>query len=72
LTVENELLALAFGPLNALGFEVWFQNGCGLDQCFLSVFGIVAKFPQQKSGSISPYFHDENLAALHLRCVIAQ
>ena len=63
LTVENELLALAFGPLNALGFEVWFQNGCGLDQCFPNVFGIVAKFPQRKCG--------KNLVALRLKCVIA-
>ena len=42
-----------------------------LDQCFPSVFGIVAKFPRWKSGSISPYFRGGNSAALHLRCVIA-
>ena len=35
------LLALAFGALNVLGFEVWFWNGYGHDQCFPSVFGIV-------------------------------
>ena len=42
----NKLLALAFKASNELGFEVWFWKGCGLDQCFASTFGIVAKFPQ--------------------------
>ena len=50
-----------------LGFEVWFQKGCGLDRCFPSLFGIVVKFPRQKSGSISPYFHGGNLAMFRLR-----
>ena len=59
------------GALNTLGSEVWFQNGCGLDRCFPSVLGIVAKFPRQKSGSISPYFCGGNLVAFRLRCVIA-
>ena len=36
------------------------------------MFGIVAEFPRRKSDNISPYFRDENLAMLHLRCVIAQ
>ena len=45
LVVENELLALAFRALNVLGFDVWFRNGRGLDRCFPSVFGIIAKFP---------------------------
>jgi len=71
LVVENELLALAFRALNVLGFDVWFRNGRGLDRCFPSVFGIIAKFPWWKSDSISPYFRGGNLAALHFRCVIA-
>ena len=55
-----------------LGFEVWFQNGYGLDQCFWSEFGVVAKFPRQKSDSILPYFRGRNLEVLCLRCVIAR
>ena len=35
------------------------------------MFGIVAKFPWQKSSSILPYFRGRNLTALRLRCVIA-
>ena len=54
-----------------LGFEVWFQNGCGLNWCFASVFEVATKFPQRKFGSILPYFHGGNPTALHLRCVIA-
>ena len=30
-----------------------------------------SKFPQQKSDSISAYFHGENPTVLRLRCVIA-
>ena len=54
-----------------LGFEVWFWNGYGFDQHFLSAFEVIAKFPRQKSSNISPYFHGENPAALRLRCIIA-
>ena len=36
----------------------------------LACFGIVAKFPWQKSGSILPYFLYEILAAFCFRCVI--
>ena len=54
-----------------MGFEVWVWKGFGLDRCFPSVFGIVAKFPRRKSDSISPYFHGGNLVALCLRCIIA-
>ena len=64
-------MELAFGALIKLVFKVWFWKGCSLDRCFLSVFGIVAKFPWRKFGSISPYFRDENSATLHLRGVIA-
>ena len=64
-------MALTFRVLNELGFEVWFWKGCGLDQCFPSVFGIGAKFPRQKSDSISPYFCGDNPVAFCLRCVIA-
>ena len=71
LAIKNEILALTFGAWTKLGFEVWFRKGCGLDQCFTSVFGIVAKFPWQKFGSILPYFHGGNLAMLCLRCIIA-
>ena len=71
MAVENDLLVLIFGALNILGFEVWFQNGCGLDRCFPNVFGIVAKFPRRKSNSISPYFRGGNPTALHLKSVIA-
>jgi len=38
LAIENKLLALAFRALNVLGFEVWFQNGCGPDWCFPSIW----------------------------------
>ena len=34
-------------------------------------FGIVAKFPWRKFGSILPYFRGWNLVALRLKCVIA-
>jgi len=71
LAIENELLALAYEALIQLGFEVWFWKGCGPDRCIPSVFGIIAKFPWRKSGSISPYFCGENLTVLRLRCVIA-
>ena len=37
---------------------------------FASTFRIVAKFPQQKSGSNLPYFRGEDLAAFRLRCVV--
>jgi len=70
MVVENKLLALTFGALNTLGFEVWFQNGCGLDWCFPNVCGIIAKFPWRKSGNISSYFPGRNLAVHRLRCVI--
>jgi len=46
--IKIKLFALAFGALIKLGIEVWFWKGCGLDQCFLSVFGIVATFPWRK------------------------
>ena len=65
-------MALAFGALNVLGFEVWFQKGCGPDRCFSSVFEVDAKFPRQKSDSISPHFRDGNLVVLHLNCIIAR
>ena len=64
-------MALAFGALIKLGFEIWFQKGCGLDRCFPNVLWIGAKFPRWKSGSILPYFCGGNLATLRLRCVIA-
>ena len=64
-------MALAFGALNVLGFEVWFRNGCGPDRCFPSVFEIATKFPQRKSDNILPYFHGRNSVAICLRCVIA-
>ena len=35
------------------------------------MFGIVAKFPWQKSNSISFYFRGGNLIAVRLKCVIA-
>ena len=54
-----------------MGFKVWIQEGCGFNQCLPSVFGIVAKFPWQKLGRISPYFRGKNPAMLCLRCVIA-
>ena len=60
MAVENELLALTLGDLNELGFEVWIRKGCGLDRYF-----------PRKFGSISSYFCGGNLAALHLRCIIA-
>ena len=72
MAIKNKLLALVFGALNGLGFKVWFQKGCvHLDQCFLSVFRIGAKFPQRKFDNITPYFHGRNLAILCLRCIIA-
>ena len=71
MAIKNKLLALAFGALNGLGFKVWFQKGCvHLDHCFLSVFGIGAKFPHRKFDNITPYFRGRNLVALHLRCII--
>ena len=70
MAIKNKLLTLAFKALNGLGFEVWFWKGCGLDRYFPSVFGNGAKFPQQKSSNISPYFHSGNPVALRLRCVI--
>ena len=71
MAVENELLALAFGALNGLGFEVWFQNGHGPNRCFPSVFEVATKFPWLKFGSIFLYFHGGNPVALQLKCVIA-
>ena len=71
MAIENKLLVLAFGALSKLGFEVWIQKGCGLDRCFLSVFGIIAKFPWRKFDNISPYFRSGNPTALCLKCVIA-
>ena len=65
-------MALAFGALILLGIKVWFQNGCGLDRYFPIVFELAIKFPWQKSGNISPYFHGGNLVALCLRYVIAR
>ena len=64
-------MALAFRALKGLSFEVRFWKGCGLNQCFASTFRIVAKFPWQKSSSISPYFCDRNQTAFLLWCVIA-
>jgi len=72
LAIENKLLALAFEALKVLGHEVWFQNGCGPNQCFPSVFEVATKFPRQKSDSISPYFRGENPTTPRLRCVIAR
>ena len=60
-----------FGALSELGFEIWIRKGCGLDQCFPSVFGIVAKLPRWKSSSILPYFCSGNPVVLCLRCIIA-
>ena len=70
MAIKNKLLALAFGALNMLGFEVWFWNRCGPDQCFPSIFEVIARFLQRKYGNISPYFRGRNLAALRLKCVI--
>ena len=64
MAIENELLALAFEALSKLGFEVWIQKGCGLDQCFPSVFRIVAKFPRRKSRSILPPVHHSTQNAI--------
>jgi len=50
--LKIKLLALAFEALIELGFEDWFQEGCGLDQFFPSVFEISAKFPWRKFGSL--------------------
>ena len=72
MAIEKKLLALAFGALNVLGFEVWFWNGCGPDRYFPSVFEIAIKFSRQKSTSILPYFRGKNPIALCLRCVIAR
>jgi len=54
LAIENELLTLAFRALSELGFEVSIQKACGLDQCFPSVFGIIAKFPWRRFSNILP------------------
>ena len=64
-------MALAFKALTELGFEVWIQKGCGLNNASLVHLGIVTKFPRRKSGNISPYFFGRNPATLHLRCIIA-
>ena len=48
-----------------------FEKGVVLINALLVCFRIVSKFPRQKSNSISPYFHDQNQAALCLRCIIA-
>ena len=72
MVIKNKLLALAYGALNMLGFEVWIWNGFGPNRYFLSAFGIDAKFPWRKSDSISPYFRGRNLTMLHLKCIIAQ
>ena len=50
---------------------VRFQNRYGLNRCFLTMFGVVAKFPQWKFNSISPDFRGGNPVMLHLRYVIA-
>ena len=71
MAIENNLLPLAFRALNVLGFEVWFWNGYGPSRCFLSAFGINAKFPRQKFSSISPYFCGENTLAHHRKCIIS-
>ena len=47
------------------------EKGCGLYQCFTSTFEIIAQFPQQKFGSILPYFRGRNMAAFRGRHVIA-
>ena len=36
----------------------------------LLTFGIAAKFPRQKFGSISPYFRGGNPVAFHHGCII--
>jgi len=69
LAIKNKLLALAPLGLNELGFEVWFWKWCGLDQCFPSVFRIIAKFPWRKSGNISPYICCGNPPVLCLELV---
>ena len=71
MAIENKLLALAFGALIVFSFEVWLQNGCGLNQYFPSMFEVANKFPWRKSDNILPYFCGGNLVARHLRCVIA-
>ena len=67
---ENKLLALAFRALKELRFEVLFWKGCGHYQHLASTFGIVAKFPRRKSGSILPYFLCGISAAFRFKCVI--
>ena len=51
-----------------LGFEVWFQNGCGPNQCFPSMSEVATKFLQWKSDNISSYFCGGNPEARRLRC----
>jgi len=71
LAIKNVLLALVFEALIELGFEIYFQKGCGLDRYFHSVFGIGSKFPRQQSDRILPYFCGENLATLRPNCIRA-
>ena len=46
------------------GFGVWLLNGCGPNLCFPKAFGQSTRFPRQKSGDMSPYFHGGNYAWL--------
>ena len=54
LAIKNELLALAFGALNGLGFEVWFWKGVVLIDASLVCLALL------------PNFYDKNLAAFRL------
>ena len=57
LAVKNMILTLAFGALQAWGFEVWLLNGCGLNLCFPKSFKQILDF------------HGENLVTCHLTFV---
>ena len=52
--------ALALGALHAWGFEVWLLKGYGPNLCFPKAFEQSARFPWQKFGDMSPYFHGRN------------
>ena len=68
---KNKLLALVFGGLKELDFEVWFGKGVWPLPMLCKHIGIVVKFPRLKSDNISPYFLGGNHVAFRIKCIMA-
>ena len=68
LAVENKLLALAFGALNVLDFELGFKMGVVSIDAFQVYLELLPNFHNENPAAFHLYFRGGNPTVFRLRC----